>query len=173
MATRRIVTGINAEGKSYFVKDGPTPGHLDAGVFQCDELWVDDPGQPDPEVKKDPVEAPVHKLVPPEGGSTVRVFTFPPEGARSAMSREDIIKALSRWDSGDAMEKDNPGMHTTPTIDYGIVLSGEIDLELDEGEVHLKAGDVVVQRATRHAWRNRSGKTCTMAFILVSSPNYR
>ena len=64
-------------------------------------------------------------------------------------------------------------MHTTRTIDYGIVLSGEIDLELDEGEVHLKAGDVVVQRGTRHAWRNRSSEPCRIAFVLIDSPNYR
>ena len=50
--------------------------------------------------------------------------------------------------------------------------SGEIDLELDAGEVHLTAGDVVVQRGTRHAWRNKSGETCVMAFILIASPNY-
>ena len=71
------------------------------------------------------------------------------------------------------MEEDDPGMHTTPTIDYGIVLSGEIDLELDEGEVHLQAGDVVVQRGTRHAWRNRGTEPCRIAFVLISSPNYR
>ena len=71
------------------------------------------------------------------------------------------------------MEKDDQAMHTTRTIDYGIVLSGEIDLELDEGEVHLGPGDVVVQRGTRHAWRNRGSRPCTMAFVLISSPNYR
>lgn len=173
MTTRRVVTAINAQGKSYFVKDGPTPGHFDAGIFQSDELWVDDPAHPDPNVSKDPVDAPPHKLGPPPGGSTVRFFTFPPEGAKPTMNREQIIESLKNWDSGDAMEENDPGMHTTATIDYGIVLSGEIDLELDEGEVHLRAGDIVIQRATRHAWRNRSEKPCTMAFILISSPNYR
>lgn len=64
-------------------------------------------------------------------------------------------------------------MHTTPTIDYGIVLSGSICLELDEGEVELNAGDVVVQRGTRHAWHNRGDAPCTVAFVLISSPNYR
>ena len=173
MTARRVVTGINSKGKSYFVKDGPTPGHFDAGIFQSDELWVDDPANPDPGVSKDPVDVSSHKLMPPDGGSTVRFFTFQPQGAHSTKSREEIMKALENWDSGDAMEENNPGMHTTPTIDYGIVLDGEIDLELDEGEVHLKAGDIVVQRATRHAWRNRSGSPCTMAFILIRSKNYQ
>ena len=70
------------------------------------------------------------------------------------------------------MEQNDPGMHTTRTIDYGIVLSGEIYLELDEGEVHLTPGDVVVQRGTRHAWRNRSAEPCKIAFVLISSSNY-
>ncbi len=64
------------------------------------------------------------------------------------------------------------GLHTTKTIDYAVVLSGEIDLELDDGDVHLTAGDVVVQRQTQHGWHNRSDKDCVMAFILISSPNY-
>ncbi len=57
-------------------------------------------------------------------------------------------------------------------ISYGIVLSGEIDLELDSGEVHLTPGDIAVQRGTRHAWRNRSQSPCSIAFVLISSPNY-
>ena len=71
------------------------------------------------------------------------------------------------------MEQDNPGMHTTQTIDYAIVLSGETDLRLDEGEVHLRAGDIVVQRATRHGWYNRSDEPCPVAFVLISSSNYQ
>jgi len=64
-------------------------------------------------------------------------------------------------------------MHTTATIDYGIVLSGNVSLELDAGEVDLCPGDVVVQRATRHAWRNRSGPPFPVAFVLIGSPNYK
>ncbi len=77
------------------------------------------------------------------------------------------------FDTGDALEEEDPAMHTTRTIDYGIILDGEVDLELDEGEVHLRPGDVIVQRATRHAWRNRGTAPCTIAFVLISSPNYR
>jgi quercetin dioxygenase-like cupin family protein len=61
----------------------------------------------------------------------------------------------------------HPLMHRTDTVDYGIVLSGEIYLVLDKQETLLKAGDVVVQRGTNHAWSNRSDKPCRMAFILV------
>lgn len=70
------------------------------------------------------------------------------------------------------MEEERPGMHKTPTIDYGIVLQGEITLELDCGSVNLAAGDIVVQRATAHAWRNYGDTPCVMVFVLISSPNY-
>lgn len=173
MVTRRVVTGIDDSGKSYFVHDGPTPGHLDMGAFVSDEIWVDNPAAPDPAAKRDPAEAEKHYLSPPSGGSVIRILTFQPDGHEpdefhSALASE----AGERFDTGGAMEEDNPGMHTTPTIDYGIILSGSIDLELDSGEVHMNAGDVVVQRATRHAWRNRSGKPCVVAFVLIGSPSY-
>ena len=170
---KRVVTGINAEGKSYFVHDGPTPGRVDLGRALDQEIWVDDPERPDPTAATDPAEAASFDLEPPIGGSTLRIFTFRPAGHVPDQSPEDLARELARFDTGDAMEPENPGMHTTATIDYGIVLAGEIDLELDSGEVHLTAGDVVVQRATRHAWRNRGTEPCTMAFVVISSPNYR
>jgi len=173
MTTRRVVTGNNKNGKSYFVYDGSTPGRLEAPFFINEEAWIDDPGKPDPDSTVDPVDLDVFKLEPPANGSIFRIFTFPPQNSMPNMTQEEIIKATSRFDTGDSMEEDNPGMHTTKTIDYGIVLSGEITLELDEGEVHLKKGDVVVQRGTRHAWRNNSLEPCKMAFILISSSNYR
>ena len=172
MVTRRVVTGIDADGKSYFVHDGETPGHLDLGIFVNDEIWVDDPSHPDPGATQDLAAAEQQHLEPPAGGSVCRIFRFEPESAEPAAIDEAVTAAASRFDTGSAMEADNPGMHTTKTIDYGIVLSGEIDLELDEGEVHLTVGDVVVQRGTRHAWRNKSGEACVMAFILIASPNY-
>ncbi len=172
MVTRRVVTGIDSAGKSYFVHDGDTPGHLDLGIFVNDEIWVDDPSNPDPGATRDPVAVEQQHLEPPAEGSVCRIFRFEPESAEPAALDEAVAAAASGFDTGDAMEADNPGMHTTKTIDYGIVLSGEIDLELDQGEVHLTAGDVVVQRGTRHAWRNRSGGPCVMAFILIASRNY-
>jgi quercetin dioxygenase-like cupin family protein len=173
MTTRRVVPGNNKEGKSYFVHDGSTPGLLEAGHFTNEEIWIDDPGRPDLDSSIDPVKLDVFKLEPPSNGSILRIFTFPPQNSLPPMAQEEIAQAMSRFDTGDSMEPDNPGMHTTKTIDYGIVLSGEITLELDEGEVHLERGDVVVQRGTRHAWRNSGSEPCTMAFVLISSPNYR
>lgn len=173
MTTRRVVTGNDTSGRSTFIHDGPTPGHLDLGIAANDEIWVDDPARPDPSGAKDPVAVERFHLEPPAGGSTFRVFTFQPESARPDEVGEALAAAASRFETGDAMEADDPGMHTTRTIDYGVVLSGEIDLELDSGEVHLRPGDVVVQRGTRHAWRNRGSEPCKMAFVLVASPSYR
>jgi len=170
---RRVVTGNNANGKSYFVHNGPTPGRRDLTVAVNEEIWVDDPARPDPASSVDPVNVEQHHLEPPPNGSVVRVITIPPISESPDLSPELLASIASKFDTGNAMERDNPGWHTTRTIDYGIVLSGEIDLELDEGEVHLVAGDVVVQRATRHAWRNRGTQPCTIAFVLISSPNYQ
>jgi mannose-6-phosphate isomerase-like protein (cupin superfamily) len=173
MPTRRVVTGTNESGKSYFVHDGPTPNHVDLGVAMNDEIWIDDPAKPDPRARLDPASIETVRLEPPVGGSVVRVFTFLPASSRPEELREALAGVASRFDTGNVMEEEDPAMHTTRTTDYGIVLSGEIDLELDEGEVHLTPGDVVVQRGTRHAWRNRGSAPCTMAFVLISSPNYR
>ena len=171
MTTRRVVTGIDNEGKSYFLHDGPTPGNFDIGVITSDEIWIDDPGNPDPAGSVDPAVADTFHLEPPDGGSVLRITTFVPGVDEAAVIA--AVQTGTRFDTGDALERDDPGMHTTATIDYGIVLSGEIDLELDGGEVHLGPGDVVVQRGTRHAWRLRSDEPCTMAFVLIASSNYR
>ena len=168
---RRVVTGINSDGKSYFVHNGPTPGRW--GLTANEEIWVDDPARPDPASAIDPVDVEQFHLEPPLNGSVVRIITIPPIGETPDVSPELRAEMASKFDTGDAMERDNPGWHTTRTIDYGIVLSGEIVLEIDEGEVRLVAGDVVVQRATRHAWRNRGTQPCTIAFVLISSPNYQ
>lgn len=171
MSSRRIVTANNSDGKSYLLHDGPTPGTIDLGAFLDEEIWIDDPAQFDPNNIIDPAAADSFNLIPPSGGSRVRVFTFKPNDG-SAYDPEVLRAAASRFNTGDAMEEERPGMHTTPTIDYGIVLQGQITLELDSESVNLNAGDIVVQRATAHAWRNNSDEPCVMVFVLISSPNY-
>ena len=134
------------------------------------EIWIDDPSKPDLAAAWDPAASGKFSLEPPEGGSVVRVVVLPADSGDEMHSGAKLTAA--GFDTGDAMEEEDPAMHTTRTIDYGIVLDGEVDLELDEGEVHLRPGDVIVQRATRHAWRNRGTAPCTIAFVLISSPNY-
>ena len=170
---RRIVTGNRADGTSYFVSDGPTPHRIDVGRAVFDDIWVDEPGRSLSENDYDPVASGYSTLVAPAGGSVIRHSTLMP-GERSDMPSEaELEEARKHFDTGGVMEQDDPAMHKTPTIDYGIVLEGEVVLELDEGETVLRAGDVVVQRRTRHAWRNRSGKPCRLLFVLISSEAYQ
>ena len=93
---------------------------------------------------------------------------------RAAMkpSRHDVEALLPG--AGEFLEADNPGMHTTQTVDIGVVLTGELWLELDDGaEVHLRPGDIVVQNGTRHAWRNKGSQPCTVAYALVGAARPR
>ena len=109
---------------------------------------------------------------PPPGGLRFTIYTVPPQGTgpaaeRTAGAERELERALpgrSRY-----MEAGQDGMHRTPTLDLICVLSGEIWLELDDGEIHLRPGDCVVQNGTRHAWRNRSGTPCSMAIVLIGA----
>jgi mannose-6-phosphate isomerase-like protein (cupin superfamily) len=112
--------------------------------------------------------------VPGPGETRLIVLTFPPDSVMAspaldgaAMAREYSEHVPDIWA---AFEPDHPGMHRTDTVDYGIVLEGEVWLELDDGrEVHLKAHDVVVQNGTRHAWRNKSERPVKIAFVLIGA----
>ncbi len=170
---RRIVTGNRADGKSYFVSDGPTPHQIDRGLGIADDAWVDEPGRAASDNDYDPVASGYFKLVAADGGSVVRFATLMPEKRSDMPSEAQLEEARKHFDTGGVMEQGDSGWHTTPTIDYGIVLEGEVVLELDEGETVMRAGDIVVQRKTRHAWRNRSDKPCTMVFVMISSPAYQ
>ena len=173
MTTRRVVTGIDADGRSFVVHDGPTPGSMDLGRLVVDDVWVDDPARPDPDATVDPVAGDRLTLVPPPDGTVVRIGTFMPADRADMPDDGALAAAVARFDPGDTMEEGGEGWHTTATIDYGIILSGEVELGLDDGWVRLGAGDVVVQRATRHSWRHVGDVPCKVAWILSSSANYR
>lgn len=108
---------------------------------------------------------------PPVGGFRFGLFTLPPDGVTDRLvpdmnlaqkeAEEKLPGALAY------LELDHPGMHKTDTIDFEYVVSGEVWLELDDGVVHLRAGDTVVQNGTRHAWRNKSSEPCQMVVCLI------
>lgn len=112
-------------------------------------------------------EEPSPTYFPPPGGTRFLVFTIPATRGPPTPGT-DLAKARAEADAVlpgllDKMEKDNPGMHRSDTIDFIYVLEGEIVLELDNGqEITLHTGDTAVQNGTRHAWRNRSGKDCRL-----------
>jgi len=99
-------------------------------------------------------------LEPPAGGTAWRVFEVPPD---------DVMRAAMASAAGTMEGIEADGFHTTETIDYVMVLEGEVALELDTGEVTLGPGDCVVQRGTRHAWRNRSGRPVRMVAVMLST----
>jgi hypothetical protein len=111
-------------------------------------------------------------LPPPKNGTRIRVIEFPPEGEeiQKLTGADAAAKFKSMGDekaSTSAEGAPHPLMHRTKTVDYGIVLEGEIMLVLDRGEVTIQAGDIIIQSGTNHAWANRSGRICRMAFVLI------
>ena len=171
---RCVVTGSDNQGRSIVANDGQAraePLGGDGVVFH--EIWQtrETPARIG-RIEKKTDEQGV-SLLPPQGGTRLRFVDFPPEREGAApITPEQAHAAFAAIGAPDAAmhrgpESPHPFMHRTETIDYGIVLDGEITLVLDGGETRLKAGDVVVQRGTSHAWANRSGRNCRMAFILI------
>ena len=107
-------------------------------------------------------------ILPSRNGTILRIIDFPPEPADPA-ERDRRIRATFGGIYKDAQHdgRKHPGMHKTDTVDYAIVLEGEIWSVMDEGETLMRAGDVLVQRGTNHAWANRSDKTARIAFVLI------
>ena len=153
MAVRRVVTGVDADGRSTFLSDGPAHGG-DAWA----EVWITDPAAGIGAVVDPALGTGV--LEPPAGGTAFRVFEVPTDD----VMRDRMLANAARMEG---IEPD--GFHTTETVDYVMVLDGEIGLELDTGGVTLGPGDCVIQRGTRHAWRNRSGKPVRMMAVMISA----
>lgn len=162
---RRLVTGHDAAGKAGVVMDGPAPNvntYAARPGFAVTQLWIADETPVSNAGDEDPTLAPF-TLLPPDGGSVFRILEYPPgethdgEAGRDAIQDQRIEGAT------------HPGMHRTRTVDYTVVLSGEIDLILDSSVTRLKAGDVVVQRGTAHAWSNPGDVPCQIMFVLVDA----
>jgi len=162
--TRRVVTG-HRDGKGTVLFDGPAPNRKlrQASGLVSTLLWATDESPADISGRADRAEREIG-VPPPPRGSVFRVVEFPP--GRREMSREAVLKEMGL--SGQSGST-HPGMHKTRSIDYAVVLEGEIDMVLDECEVHLAAGDVLVQQGTNHAWINRGERPCRIAFVLIDA----
>ena len=172
---KRIVTGHDADGKAIIISNEPPDrtqlvGGPGGPTFI--EVWhtLETPAL----IHAQPSEPDEKGLVlpPPKAGTRIRVIDFPPEGEefRKLMSKDTSaqFKAMGGEKTSTLSEAPpHPLMHKTKTVDYGIVLEGEITLVLDRAETIIQAGDIVIQNGTNHAWANRSGKNCRMAFILI------
>jgi mannose-6-phosphate isomerase-like protein (cupin superfamily) len=170
---RRVVTGHDAQGRSIFIMDGPTPHVFSRtkGSAVVHELWETARTPADNRGSADAI-ARGHRLQPPPNGSVFRVIEYPPDSERlAAIAREHALPddGSGRADATDRNNPRHPGFHKTSTTDYAIVLSGEIVAMMDDGEVLLKAGDVLVQRGTNHAWSNRTSEPAVVAFVLIDA----
>jgi hypothetical protein len=168
-----VVTGRNKAGKSVIVSNAPAkpvtvalfPG------YQFYRLWGSDSI---PALPSDGTPTSQPGYFPPKNGFRFGFFTLPPATSTKVgpIATPAALEETRQKLPGllDALERDHPGMHTTDSVDFDVVVFGEVVLELDDGaEVVLKAGDCVIQNGTRHAWHNRSSNNCMIAFSLVGA----
>lgn len=172
---RRVVTGHDDTGSAVIISDAPPARVVQVGgpggpTFF--EVWNtrETPAVIDRQ-SSEPAESGL-VLTPPKKGTRIRVIDFPPEGDEIRRLSEAEARAKFSTMGGAEASKAKAGaphplMHRTETIDYGIVLEGEMTLVVDQGETTIRAGDIVIQRGTNHAWANRSGQNCRMAFVLI------
>jgi mannose-6-phosphate isomerase-like protein (cupin superfamily) len=170
---RRVVTGHDAAGRSTFIIDAASPHVFQRtkGSAIVHELWETARTPADNRGSADAI-ARGHRLAPPQNGSVFRVIEYPPDSQRlAAIAREERLPddGSGRAAASDRHNPRHAGFHKTATIDYAIVLSGEIYAMMDDGEVPLKAGDVLVQRGTNHAWSNRTEESAVVAFVLIDA----
>jgi len=157
LPVRRVVTGHDDQGRSHILLDEASP-HVTPfmGIpgFAVTDLWLNRATPAEIAAASDPCSAPMD-IAPPTGGAVFRTTQFPPE---------------QTWrPDGASTGEAHPHMHTTRTLDYAVVLSGEIWLVTETAEARLRAGDIVVQQGTRHAWANRSNAPCVVAFVMIDA----
>lgn len=167
---RRVVTGHDADGGAIVVSDETATCILERpnrpGVTLTN-LWQTDRTPAPINGPEETVDGPLI-LAPPENGSVCRIVEFQPEDP-DVLAKLDGATAFAEMGAAETVVENarHPFMHRTATVDYGIVLEGEITMLLDDSEVTVRAGDVVIQRGTNHAWSNRSAAPCRIAFILI------
>jgi mannose-6-phosphate isomerase-like protein (cupin superfamily) len=168
---RRVLTGHDGSGKSIIMTDGIAPNVLEMASMPglaLTDLWETKGAPASNEGDKDAAARPVH-LEPPKNGTILRIVEFPPDS--HWRQNADARKAFDSIGAGHAPDKRSadPMMHKTATVDYIIVLKGEIWAIMDKGEVLLKPGDILVQRGTNHSWSVRTNEPCIIAAVLVSA----
>lgn len=172
---RRIVTAHTAEGKAIVAQNGPLPNVTRPPTqpgLAFHEVWsTDQTPMPISFSQDDPTDS-YRDTAPPKNGTIIRFVDIPPEGNEGldmdAEQTRVLFEAVGLGENAKHTKAGrHPLMHRTQSVDYGVVISGEIHLVLDEEEILLRPGDVVVQRGTIHAWANRSDSICRMLFVLT------
>jgi mannose-6-phosphate isomerase-like protein (cupin superfamily) len=168
---RRVVTALDETGKAIVLFDGENPHKAVRPVRNTVSrlIWTtaESPAAMDWQSDRAAVET---GIAPGRCGTVFRILDLPP--ITPEVEQQDPHARQHELGAEGAMKgrpPSHPLMHRTKTVDYAIVLAGEIDMLLDDSEVHLKPGDVVVQQGTNHAWVNRGTETCRIAFVLVDA----
>ncbi|MFT0171464.1 cupin domain-containing protein [Paraburkholderia mimosarum] len=176
MNIRRVVTGHDQDGNSVFLEDGPAPravtfdsipGHAFVQPWTTVADPTLEPRFDDPTLRR-------ASLIPVQGATSLLFVTFPPDNVMASPDFDPVAAGAECASNlpglAETFEVNEPGMHRTDTIDYAVVLSGEIWLELDgKQEKVLRPNDVVIQNGTRHAWRNKSSSPATVIFFMVGA----
>ena len=168
---RRVVTGHDASGRAVVLFDGESPHRFvleKAGGLKLTEMW-ETRGSPADNSGSGDAGDHERRIEPVGAGSVFRVIEYPPDRERLKTLDPDRFFHAMGAKAADAATRRHPGMHRTNTIDYCVILSGEIWAVLDDSEVLLRAGDVLVQRGTNHAWSNRTEEPCLIAFVLIAA----
>ena len=168
---RRVVTGHDRDGKSILLFDGLAPNVMEMASMPglaLTDLWETKSAPADNSGAEDAAARKVH-LEPPPHGTILRIVEFPPDATwRSKANAREAFDSIGAGHAADQHSAD-PMMHKTATVDYIIVLKGEIWAVMDKGETLLKAGDILVQRGTNHSWSVRKNEPCIIAAVLVNA----
>lgn len=173
---RLVVTGHDSDGRSVILRDAASPHIMpimDQPNFAVTDFWktAATPADNGSATERDPCSLPI-QVAPPADGSVFRVVQFPPDkdwAAKAAAMGGSVAIDETAKAANTGGPTRHAHMHRTRSLDYAIVLSGEIWAVMDVGETKLVAGDVLVQRGTNHAWANLSGAPCVVAFVLIDA----
>jgi mannose-6-phosphate isomerase-like protein (cupin superfamily) len=167
---RRVVTGLDANNKAVAIFDSKLTLNPGKSGVPAVNLWITDSSPPGFSFKDDAALKPIG-LSPPDNGTAIRVVEFQPldPAVEAKMDPQFMMKVVGDHAPARGQPVKHPLMHRTRTVDYAVILSGEIDMMLDDSVVHVKAGDVVIQQATNHAWINHSKEPCRVLFVLMDS----
>jgi mannose-6-phosphate isomerase-like protein (cupin superfamily) len=165
---RRVVTGLDERNHAVVLFDSRIPLKEDSPVISSTNFWITDSTPPSLS-KQDTANRPIG-VSPPDNGTKFRLVEFAPldPATEAKLPPEMIMKGVNHPPEKGILVK-HPMMHRTRTLDYAVVLSGEIDMMLDDTSVHLREGDVIVQQATNHGWVNHSSQPCRILFVLMDS----
>jgi mannose-6-phosphate isomerase-like protein (cupin superfamily) len=165
----RVVTTLDANNGSTTLADSEVPLKVSPSGNAGAVLWITNSGPAGFSFNEDAAK-PIG-LNPPDSGTVIRVVEIPPlkPGEEEKLAPDLMMKIVGDHAPARGVPVSHPLMHRTRTVDYAIIMSGEIDMKLDDKTVHLKAGDVAVQQATNHAWLNHGTEPCRIIFVLMDS----